>query len=304
MIGVFDSGHGGLTVLKALSEQFPQHAFLYLGDHANAPYGNRSNEEIVELTRDGVELLFAKGCRLVLLGCNTATSIACRFLQQEWLPASPWQGRNVLGIIAPTVEVATQTPWGVTEPQYPQMYKTDVIAVFATQRTIDSGVFQEEIAKRCPRIRVVGQACPQLAGMIEAGASEADLDDIVSGYVEAMLELAASSGACADGLPHYAILGCTHYPIVEHLFAKHLPKTCRLLSQPRIVADSLEHYLARHQEYATPLLLPSAAGHGSNGALESRLRLLTTGELGQVEARQFVGWPDRPQFLAPSQVGA
>ena len=148
MIGVFDSGHGGLTVLKVLADQFPNQDFLYLGDHVNAPYGNRDSDEVVALTRAGVELLFEKGCRLVLLGCNTATSIACRTIQQDWLPSSKWQGRNVLGIIAPTVEVATQTPWGVTEPQYPQMYKTDVIAVFATQRTILSGVFQEEIAKR------------------------------------------------------------------------------------------------------------------------------------------------------------
>lgn len=294
MIGVFDSGHGGLTVLKALADHFPRQNFLYLGDHANAPYGNRSSEEVVALTRSGVELLFDKGCRLVLLGCNTATSIACRSLQTEWLPNSCWQGRNVLGIIAPTVEVATQTPWGVTEPQYPQMYKTDVIAVFATQRTIDSGVFQEEIAKRCPRIRVIGQACPQLAGMIETGASEADLDALVGSYVDEMLAIAAESGTLSDGQPHYAILGCTHYPLIEHLFAKHLPKTCRLLSQPRIVADSLEHYLARHTDYLTPL---DEGDEGFNETLPQRqVRLLTTGDLPFVQARQFMGWHDRPVF--------
>lgn len=297
MIGVFDSGHGGLTVLKALADQFTTQEFLYLGDHANAPYGNRPSDEVVELTRAGVELLFEKGCRLVLLGCNTATSIACRSLQQDWLPASPWMGRNILGIIAPTVEVATQTSWGVTEPQYPQMYKTDVIAVFATQRTIESGVFQEEISKRCPRIRVVGQACPQLAGMIETGQSEAELEALVASYVDEMLAAASEAGACADGQPHYAILGCTHYPLVEHLFAKHLPRTCRLLSQPRIVADSLEHYLARHTEYATPLAVEGVRQASSS---LPRVRLLTTGNLAEVEARQFMGWPDRPCFAAPS----
>ncbi len=287
MIGVFDSGHGGLTVLKALALKFPNEDFLYLGDHANAPYGNRPSEEVVELTRAGVELLFGKGCRLVLLGCNTATSIACRTLQQDWLPRSDWQGRNILGIIAPTVEVATQTPWGVTEPQYPQKYKSDVIAVFATRRTIESGVYIEEIRKRCPRIQVVAAACPQLAGMIEAGAEQAALDALIKDYVDDMLNAAGEAGAVTDGIPHFAILGCTHYPLVEHLFARHLPRSCRLLSQPQIVADSLEHYLARHPEFLR--------GQRPEGEA-ARVQLLTTGELASVEARPFMGWPERPPF--------
>lgn len=289
MIGVFDSGHGGLTILKRLAEQFPQQSFLYLGDHANAPYGDRPSDEVVELTKAGVEKLFNEGCRLVVLGCNTATSIAARTLQQDWLPHSKWQDHNILGIIAPTVEVATQTPWGVTEPQYPQMYKSEVIAVFATSRTIESRVFEEEILKRCPRIRVIGQACPRLAGMIETGADVTALDEAISGYVEEMMEAARK----LRETPHYAILGCTHFPLVEEIFSRHLPPTCRLLSQPTIVADSLEHYLARHTEFidAFDLGAPAVPSH-------ERLRLLTTGDLAEVQARQFMGWPDRPAFAA------
>ena len=290
MIGVFDSGHGCLTVLKALAQKFPDESFLYLGDHANAPYGNRPSEEIVDLTRAGVELLFRRGCRLVVLGCNTATSIACRTLQKDWLPSSTWPGRNVLGIIAPTVEVATQTPWGVTEPQYPQMYKEDVIAVFATKRTIESGVFDEEIRKRCPKIEVVAQACPDLAGMIEGGAERAELDEMIKVYVDEMLTRAGELEAIHDGMPHYAILGCTHYPLVEDIFARHLPGTCRLLSQPRIVADSLEHYLMRHPEFL------AASGLEASLRPSARVRLLTTGDPIAVETRTFAGWPDRPGF--------
>lgn len=107
MIGVFDSGLGGLTVLRALRSRFPQLDFTYLGDHAHVPYGNRPSDEIVELTRGSVEALFERGCKLVLLGCNTATAVAARRLQRSWLPGSGWKGHNVVGIVAPTVEAAT-----------------------------------------------------------------------------------------------------------------------------------------------------------------------------------------------------
>ena len=94
MIGVFDSGHGGLTVFRALARRFPRVPFVYFGDHRNVPYGNRPSDEIVALTRDGVDALFRRGCRLVLLGCNTATCVAARTLQKDWLPVSGWTGRN------------------------------------------------------------------------------------------------------------------------------------------------------------------------------------------------------------------
>ena len=170
MIGVFDSGLGGLTVLRALVARFPQVSFIYLGDRANVPYGNRTSAEVIDLTRRGVETLYSSGCKLVLLGCNTATAVAARHLQQVWLPASPWRGHNVLGIVAPTVEAATQTPWAVSSPQYPQKYNTDLIAVFGTTRTITSDVYPEEIRKRCPKVTVVQQICAELAGANVHGA--------------------------------------------------------------------------------------------------------------------------------------
>ena len=243
MIGLFDSGHGGLTIFKALSTRFPDLPFVYLGDHVNAPYGDRPSDEIVALTQDGVEALFERGCRLVVLACNTATSVACRRLQQDWLPHSKYHDRNVLGIIAPTVEAATQTPWSVTSPLYPQMYNRDRIAIFGTTRTVTTDVYGEEIRKRCPEARVFQTACPELAGAIERGADDAVLDRLVGGYASELLFM-------LDGeAPHQAILGCTHYPLVEHLFRTHLPDQTRILSQPDIVADSLEHYLRRHPDY-------------------------------------------------------
>jgi glutamate racemase len=278
MIGVFDSGHGGLTVFRALLRRLPTLSYLYLGDHANMPYGEKPSDEIVALTRAGVDALFQRGCSLVLLGCNTATCVAARTLQRDWLPVSGWAGHNVLGVVAPTVEAATQTPWAVTAPQYPQKYNTDLIGVFGTTRTITSHVYPEEIRKRCPKVTVVQQTCPGLAGAIERGAPDEDLDALVAESVSGLLERTGGMP------PHRAILGCTHYPLVEHLFRRHLPPFTRLLSQPEVVADSLEDYLLRHPRYA-----------GEQGLATSTM-LMTTGDLRQVDAVARVFWPEVAGF--------
>ena len=277
MIGIFDSGLGGLTVLRALVARFPHIHFVYLGDHANVPYGDRDSDEVVELSRRSVEALFKSGCKLVVLGCNTATAVAARRLQQAWLPESSWRGHNVLGIVAPTVEAATQTPWAVDSPQYPQKYNTDLIAVFGTTRTITSGVYPEEISKRCPKVTVVQQICAKLAGAIEEEAPEADLDRLVEEGIQAVLAQTAGTP------PHRAILGCTHFSLVEHLFRKHLPPFTRILSQPGVVADSFEDYLVRHSHYV---------GDDRGGSLA----LLTTGEPSEISARARVFWPDVSTF--------
>ncbi|HEX5999020.1 MAG TPA: aspartate/glutamate racemase family protein [Hyphomicrobiaceae bacterium] len=277
MIGVFDSGHGGLTVFRALIARFSGLPFVYLGDHANVPYGDRPSDEIVALTRDGVEALFRRGCKLVLLGCNTATCVAARTLQKDWLAVSGWPGCNILGIVAPTVEAATQTPWAVTAPQYPQKYNTDTVAVFGTTRTIASHAYPEEIRKRCPRVTVVQQTCPELAAAIELAVSRETLDALVLQGVRALL---AQTGGTP---PHRAILGCTHYPLVEDLFRRHLPAFTRLLSQPEVVADSLEDYLQRHPAYLA-------------GATAAPPLLLTTGDPARVSAAARIFWPDAPPF--------
>lgn len=278
MIGVFDSGLGGLTVLRELTQRFRHADFVYLADHAHVPYGNRPSDDIVGFTRDGVEDLFNRGAKLALLGCNTATAVALRRLQQEWLPASKWAGtHNVLGIVAPTVEAATQTPWAVTSPQYPQKFNTDTIAVFGTTRTVTSGVYPEEIHKRCPKVTIVQQICSELAGAIENKLPEADLEALVEEGCAGVLAQTQNMP------PHRAILGCTHFPLVEHLFRRHLPPFTRILSQPEVVADSFEDYLVRRPHYLA----------GNEGG---RLTLLTTGDAADVSAKARVFWPDVAAF--------
>lgn len=279
MIGIFDSGLGGLTLLRTLADRFRHQEFIYLGDHANVPYGDRDSEVIVSLTRQGVEALFQRGAKLVLLGCNTATAVAARRLQREWLPLSKWASlHNVLGIVAPTVEAATQTPWAVTTPQYPQKFNTDTIAVFGTTRTVASNVYPEEIGKRCPQVKVFQQVCAGLAGAIEEDAPVARINALVESGV---LDLLSQTGGVA---PHQAILGCTHFPLVEHSFRARLPASTRLLSQPEIVAHSLEDYLSRRPHFVAPVEDPD----------RPRVQLFTTGDAQDISARARIFWPEAP----------
>lgn len=279
MIGIFDSGLGGLTVLRALVSRFPDVSFTYLGDHANVPYGDRQSADIIALTKQGIETLFGRGCRLVILGCNTATAVAARHLQQRWLPETAWHGtHNILGIVAPTVEAATQTPWAVTTPQYPQKNNTGCIVVFGTTRTIRAGVYTEEIRKRCPRVQVIEQICAGLAGAIENDATRVELDRLVSQAVS------AATSQLAGRQPDQVILGCTHFPLVEDIFRAHIPNGTRILSQPESVADSLEDYLARRPQYI------------DDCPPERQVTLLTTGNADAINPRARLFWPDAPAF--------
>jgi len=241
MIGLFDSGYGGLTVLAALHQRLPRQRFLYLGDNANAPYGPKTGDEILALTTAGVERLFDLGAKLVILACNSATATAMRPLQQLWLPKHHPQ-RRILGIIAPMVEEVARTPWhskaGPDEARRP----AETVAIFATKATVASGFYPHEINARAPNTRVVQEACPNLAGMIEAGAAEAEIRPEVERHVATLL-------AALDGrAPEKAVLGCTHFPLIEPLFRAALPPETELLSQPARVAASLVAYLFRHPE--------------------------------------------------------
>jgi glutamate racemase len=247
LIGVFDSGHGGLTVLRALVEAAPDRPFLYLGDHAAAPYGPRTEEEIYRLTVAGVERLFGLGCRLVVLACNTAAAVALRRMQQTWLPhAHP--GRNVLGVLVPMVEAITRVPWMVEAPPSDRPPEPRTVGIFATPATVTSGSFPREIGKRAPDVRVVQQACPELVPLIELGAPDAAIAPSVQRYAAALME--QLGGEPLDAV----VLGCTHYPLVAHLFAEALPRDVEVLCQPSLTAKSLEHYLERHPEYVTERL--------------------------------------------------
>lgn len=252
MIGVFDSGHGGLTILGELSAMLPRQRFIYLGDHANAPYGGRPGPEIYELTRRSVERLFKLGCRLVILACNTASTIALRRLQQEWL-AVHWPDHRVLGVVVPTIEAITGVTWLQRHRNHPErvdhVERTAIraprtVGVFATPATVASQVYPFEIAKRAPHIRVEQHACRDLVRLIETGASR---DEMAA-------SIAADARALEDLFGHHPpdaiVLGCTHFPLVRDLFEAQIDPGVELVSQPRQVALALADYLRRRPEYA------------------------------------------------------
>jgi glutamate racemase len=235
MIGVFDSGFGGLTVHRALVEAMPERDFVYLGDNRNAPYGARPPIDVLNLTCAALERLFAEGCTLAILACNTASVVALRWIQQQWLPARRHDDgvvRNAIGIVVPTIEAATGQ----------ETKLSSTIAVFATRRTVQTGCYPIEIQKRRPDIAVVQQACPDLAGSIEQGAPRSEIAALVEQYVG---ELLNSVNTVPDGV----ILGCTHYPLVADLFAAALPRDVRIIHQPDATARALKCYLDRHPEY-------------------------------------------------------
>jgi glutamate racemase len=244
-IGVFDSGVGGLTVHHRLVDRFPKADFIYLADQANAPYGGRSGEEIVELTKAGCIRLFEEGCDVVVLACNTAASVALRRLQQTWLPGYRRElGRpvNVLGIVVPTIEAATGLPWEhEAERRGEKVEKLDILGVFSTPATAKSRVYEIEIDKRRQDVAVFSEPCPELARMIEQNAPRDELAAVIQGHVKA---LATRIGRHPDR----AILGCTHYEIVADLFQAALPPGTPLIRQPDATADALERYLERHPE--------------------------------------------------------
>lgn len=251
-IGLFDSGSGGLTILDAVRHSLPSHDLIYLGDHANAPYGHRDNDRILELTRLGVERLFEEGATLVVLACNTAAAVALRTLQQNWLE-DHWPGRRILGVLVPMVEAVTGVPWSQSHP-HTDAHAARRIALFATRKTVESGAYRDEVAKRAPHVTLVEKACPGLVDAIEGAAGERPIAGLVSGYVQEMLE---------DGPePDAAVLGCTHFPLAESAFRSALPKGVELYSQPDLVASSLKDYLVRH---------PNLVAQGTG-----KLTLLTT----------------------------
>lgn len=264
MIGVFDSGSGGLTILKALKQALPDQDFLYYGDHRNAPYGHRDNQQIVDLTRSGVENLMQSGCKLVILACNTAAAVALRTLQQNWLE-DHYPGNRILGVLVPMVEAITGLPW--TADDEPDLNKQDRILLFATKKTVASGAYREEVAKRAPNVQLVQKACPGLVDAIEGGAGDRPLKGLIQGYVEEISTHNATAG----------VLGCTHFPLVEAHFRDALPDTIQILSQPTIVAAALRGYLDSHPEYRQ-------RGSGN-------ITLLTSGEQSSVNSvsQRFLG---------------
>lgn len=232
MIGFFDSGLGGLTVIKEAVKLLPKYSYVYLGDNARTPYGSRNRETIYRFTVEGVEELFRRGAELVVLACNTSSSSALRKIQREFL-AKRFPEKRVLGIIVPTVEeIAGQDIGGG---------KGLAVGVLATEATVKSLAYPKEISKINPAIKVHQEACPLLAPIIEAGEIEWDgLDSIIQKHLTRLF----LKNPKIDTI----LLGCTHYAIIENRIRRYVPARVRIVSQGRIVASKLKDYLGRHQE--------------------------------------------------------
>ena len=232
-VGIFDSGFGGLTVLNAVVRRLPDLPIVYLGDNANAPYGVRDAEDVYQLTIAGVERLWEAGCDLVVLACNTASAAALRRMQESWVP----RDKRVLGVFVPLIEALTERHWGDNSP--PREVATRHVALFATPATVSSRAFQRELAFRAIGVDVEAQACGGVVDAIEDGdmiLAEA----LVRSHVDALKRKMPN--------PDAAVLGCTHYPLLEDIFQSALGPGVKVFSQANLVAESLADYLQRHPD--------------------------------------------------------
>lgn len=226
MIGVYDSGFGGLTVLVALRRALPDHDFLYLGDSGRAPYGGRDIGTILDFAEQAVERLVDQGCRLVIVACNTVSCVALRHLQQRY--AGPGSAVRVLGVTIPGAEAAVAATRGT-------------VGLLATARTVASGTYVTEIHKLAPSVRVIQRAAPLLAPIVEEGWERSDVARLaVERYLDDLQGM--------DTL----LLGCTHYPLLLPLFRALLAPDVRIVDPAPTLADRLVDWLVRHPGFAAP----------------------------------------------------
>lgn len=232
-IGVFDSGYGGLTILREMRKRLPQYDYLYLGDNARAPYGSRSFDIVYRFTLQAVNELFSRGCRLVILACNTASAKALRTIQQNDLPTID-PSRRVLGVIRPTVEALGR------------LTRSGHVGLFATPGTVRSDSYRLEVEKLYPGMTLTGHACPMWVPLVENNeADKPGADYFVRQDADALMT--------ADPAIDTVILGCTHYPILYPKIREAIPDGVNLIAQGEIVAASLADYLRRHPEMESTL---------------------------------------------------
>lgn len=229
-IGIFDSGYGGLTVMKSIVAQLPEYDYLYLGDNARTPYGTRSFETVYQYTLECVKYLFECGCRLIIIACNTASAKALRNIQQKYILTID-SSLRVLGVIRPTTEVVGRYT------------NTGHVGIMATEGTVLSGSYPIEIKKFFPEIRVYQQACPMWVPLVEHHEHDSPGADY---FVKKCTDQLLSQSGKIDTI----VLGCTHYPLLINKIKGCLSIDCTLISQGDIVARSLKDYLRRHREIA------------------------------------------------------
>jgi len=235
-VGIFDSGLGGLTVLDAVTKKLPEESFVYMGDNLHAPYGVREPSDIFDLTIKSIERMWDENCDLIILACNTASAAALKRIQEEWLP----KNKRVLGVFVPLIERLTKRNWGDNSP--PREVDVQNVALFATPSTVASRAFQRELAFRAIGVDVESQACGGLVDAIEDG-------DII--LAEALVRSHVDALKRKMPKPQAAILGCTHYPLLEEVFQDALGKNVQVYSQANLVAESLSDYLKRHPDLSS-----------------------------------------------------
>lgn len=225
-IGVFDSGFGGLSIMKGIVKKLPEYDFVYLGDTARTPYGNRSQEVIYKFTEQAVNFLFKAGCQLIILACNTASSEALRKIQQEYLPKYH-PNKKVLGVVIPAAQIAAK------------ITKNNRIGIIGTESTIASKAFVKELKELNPKIKVFQKACPLLVPIIEAGEKKSLAADLIlKEYLEPL----------ANKKIDTLILGCTHYGTLENKIRRVLGKKIKIVIEGKIVAEKLKDYFKKHPE--------------------------------------------------------
>lgn len=219
-IGIFDSGLGGLVITKTFIREMPGYDYIYYGDTANLPYGDKNGMQILQYTIEAIKFLISQDCGLIIIACNTATSFALRFLQQKFIPFFAPEVK-VLGVVIPTVEGA-----------YSELVKR--VGIIATQATVRSGIYEFELHKLNPSLKVESIAAPDLVPLIESSRF-AEAQEAIQNYTQQFDH------------PDCLILGCTHYPLLKEYFRKEMPGV-KIISQDELMGPKLYDYLQRHQE--------------------------------------------------------
>jgi glutamate racemase len=245
MIGVFDSGFGGLTVLASLLAELPGYDYLFLADSARAPYGARSPDVINEFTLEAVEWLFDEGCTTVILACNTASARALRNLQQLHLPARR-PDRRLLGVVRPSVEALAGLPPGAIPGVTLPSSVRGTVAVLATESTVGSDSFGLELRKLAPGLHLIQQSCPLWVPLVEAG-------ELAGPGTEYFVRRSLAPLLDREQRPERVLLGCTHFPLLLPVLRQQLPPEIEILDQGAIVASRFADWLRRHPEHEVRL---------------------------------------------------
>ena len=215
-IGIFDSGVGGITVLKEIKNKMPNENIIYIGDTQNFPYGNKSKEEIIKFSIENVNKLLKKDVKIIVIACGTATSQALGVLKEKFdIP--------IIGIIEPTVK-------------YIKSKNYQKVGVIATDGTIKNGAWERKLKEQIPNIHVVNKACPMLATIAEEGKAKSEEGRIViQEYMKPFKEQKINR----------IILGCTHFPIYEQIIRDEFNFEIELINTGKTVSDELEKQLKK-----------------------------------------------------------